>query len=79
MTYVDAYKLENGQFYNEIGKIEHDGVEYLLLSNENNSKDICIRKLEKKNDKEYIGQLTKEEFKIIMEKFINKYKNLFSK
>lgn len=78
MTYVDAYKLENGQFYNELGKIEQDGVKYLLLSNENNSRDICIRKLEKRDNNEYICQITKEEFEVMMKMFIDKYQKLFS-
>lgn len=75
---VDAYKLENGDYYNEVGRIEYQGITYLLLANSNNVKDICFRKLIKKDDLEYIAQLDSAEFSLIMDKFSAKYEKIFN-
>ena len=78
MVEVNAYVLENGMLYNEVNRLIYDKYIYLLLANENNLSDICIRKLKKKDDSVYISKLDSDEFETILDKFIEKNKDLLS-
>ena len=76
MVEVNAYKLENGIFYNEISSIVKDGVRYMLLANRDNNEDICIRKLVNEDGEQYIEMLDLDEFEQIRNEFIQKNKEL---
>ena len=70
MEDIEVLTLEDGNTYNVIDRKELNGFSYLLLSNTNNSKDICVRKELKKNDKEYIAMLSSdEELKLVLKEF----------
>ena len=45
MKEVNNYKLDSGNSYNEISSVIYEGDKYLLLSNEEDYKDICLRKV----------------------------------
>lgn len=74
---VDVYRLENGEFYDVCGTLSEQGTEYLLLVNENDDKDICLRKLIKRGNLDCISQLSEEEFDSVLDKFSKKYENIF--
>ncbi len=76
MVEVNAYKLENGIFYNEISSIVKDDVRYMLLANRDNNEDICIRKLVNEDGEQYIEMLDLDEFEQIRNEFIQKNKEL---
>ena len=76
MVEVNAYKLEDGIIYNEISRLIYNKCIYLLLANENDPSDICIRKLEKKDNDVYINKLDNDEFQVVLNKFIEENKDL---
>lgn len=63
--------LENKEEYNIINKLVYNEIEYLLLSNISNVKDICIRKIVKDDINKYVCRLDKNEFDIIFDMFTN--------
>ncbi len=66
--------LENGIEYTEIDRINDDNKTYVILSNADNPKDFCIRKLIKENNEDYIvGLDNDEEFDRIYDIFSKKY------
>ena len=66
--------LENGIEYTEIDRINDDNKTYVILSNTDNPKDFCIRKLVKENNEDYIvGLDSDEEFDRIYDIFSKKY------
>ena len=78
MIDVNTIILENGIEYTEIDKLIYNNTEYLLLSNINDVKDSCIRKIEIDNNEEFISRLDDEnEFDIILDLFMEKNKSLF--
>ena len=78
MIDVNTIILENGVEYTEIDKLIYNNTEYLLLSNINDVKDSCIRKIEIDNNEEFISRLDDEnEFDIILDLFMEKNKSLF--
>jgi hypothetical protein len=79
MIEVNTMILENGVEYTEIDNLVCDNIKYVLLSNINNTKDSCIRKISYENNKEYICRLKDEsEFEKILNLFLEKNKALFS-
>lgn len=75
MIEVNGYKLENGIIYNEISKITYGKYIYVLLVNEKDNEDMCIRKLMKKEDDVYLSMLDREEYDIILKKFTEENKD----
>ena len=71
---VSIITLDNGKNYEIIDKIKDNDQTYLFLINENDENDKCIRKQVIENDKEILYQLNEDEFKIVLEKFMKKYK-----
>lgn len=61
--------LENGEEYIKINSVMYNDNEYLLLSNISNIKDVCIRKIKKENDKEYICRLETKELEEVLKLF----------
>lgn len=79
MLEVNTMILENGIEYTEIDSLVCDNIKYVLLSNVNNVKDSCIRKVSFENNKEYVCRLKDEfEFDKILNLFVEKNKALFS-
>lgn len=79
MIDVSTYILENGVEYTEVDNLEYNNNKYILLSNINNVKDSCIRKLIIEDSEEYIYRLDNDsEFDTILNLFIEKNKGLFS-
>ena len=79
MIEVNTMILENGIEYTEVDNLIYDNVKYVLLSNINNVKDSCIRKISIEDNKEYICRLKdKNEFDRILNLFVEKNKALFS-
>ena len=77
-TSCKIHTLEDDCKYVEIDNIENEGVKYLLLSQDINPTNICLRKTVKdENDIEKYALLSSKEFDIIYEKLLEKNKNLF--
>ena len=77
MVEVDAYLLENDEYYNEIDSVYYNDTKYVLLANENDSNDVCIRKVEVKGNEDYISVIDSKEFDKVCEILINKNEALF--
>lgn len=76
---VDTIVLENGIEYTEIDDLVYNDTKYILLSNINNVKDSCIRKIAIQDNEEYLCRLDNDnEFDIILDMFLEKNKALFS-
>ena len=72
---LDYITLENNIDYAVVDTLVVDNNKYLFLVNENNEKDIVVRKVIKKADKEFVTKLdTNEEFESLMNEFLNKHK-----
>ena len=76
MIEVNAYMLENNLFYNEIDYVFYNNIKYMLLVNENDINDICIKKIKIINNEEYISVIDDDEFAKVSEILINKNKDL---
>ena len=78
MIDVNSVILENGIEYIEIDELKYNNVRYVLLSNSNNVKDSCIRKIVIENNEELLcGLDTGDEFDIVLEMFVQQNKALF--
>lgn len=72
------HTLEDDCKYIEIDNIENEGIKYLLLSQDINPTNICLRKIIKnENETEKYALLSSKEFDTIYEKLLEKNKNLF--
>ena len=69
MEEINVFTLENGEEYNEVKRIVYNDDTYVLLSNVLNDSDICIRKLKKENNEEFMYRLDKDEFDTILKIF----------
>lgn len=78
MIDINTVRLENGIEYTEIDDLIYNNTRYVLLTNVDNVKDSCIRKIRVDNDKSYISRLSDNEFDIILNMFLEKNKALFS-
>lgn len=79
MIEVNTMILENGVEYTEVDNLIYNNIKYVLLSNIDNVKDSCIRKISVENDKVYVCRLKDEiEFDEILNLFLEKNKALFS-
>lgn len=66
----------NGKNYMEVDKIEENGNTYVYLSNKDDEKDFCIRKLVAREDKVfYEGLKDNDEFDLALMYFVKKHKN----
>lgn len=71
---VNVITLENEKDYEIIDTLKIQENKYLVLSNEEDDYDICVRKVIIEDNKEYIIPLgTKEEFEEVMTVFYKKY------
>lgn len=77
MIDVNTFVLENGIEYTEVDMLDYNDNKYLLLSNINDVKDSCIRKLVVEVDGEYVCRLDDEEFDVVLNMFVEKNKDLF--
>lgn len=73
---VKSYKLENDNYYNEIDQVYYNDIKYMLLANENDINDICIRKMIIIDNDEYISTIEEKEFNKVREILIDKNKDL---
>lgn len=78
MIDINTVRLENGIEYTEIDDLIYNNTRYILLTNVDNVKDSCIRKIRVDNDKNYISRLNENEFDIVLSMFLEKNKALFS-
>ena len=79
MIDVNTMILENGIEYTEVDTIVYNNNKYLLLSNINNVRDSCIRKIVIENNIEYVSRLDDDnEFDTILNLFMKKNETLFS-
>lgn len=76
MQNYDIYKLEDNQNYIAIDRIIHNKIEYLLLCEENNHRNICVRKILEENNKKYLTTVSEEEFSEVINLFNKLEKNL---
>ena len=74
----DVVLLENNEEYNVVNSVTYKEEKYILLSNTTNQKDICVRKLKKENNKEYICRLKDEELNEVLNLFL-KENNILEK
>ena len=68
----------NGSMYLEVDRQTIDNVEYLLLSNVEKPENVCIRKIVKKDDQEYLTKLRNTEFHKVLKHFLENNENLFA-
>lgn len=78
MIELNVHTLDDNKEYCEISSIIDNGVEYLLLIEENNPRNICFRKVTIENEKEYLDLLTDNEYNYVKELFKNKIKDLLN-
>lgn len=79
MIDINTVVLENGIEYTEVDDLIYENTKYILLSNIDNVRDSCIRKITVDNNLEYISELDDDkEFDIILKLFLEKNKALFS-
>lgn len=79
MIDINTVVLENGVEYTEVDELIHNNTRYILLSNANNVKDSCIRKIEIEDNEEYMCRLDSDkEFEMILDLFMEKNKTLFN-
>lgn len=78
MIEVNTFVLENGIEYTEVDMLDYNNNKYLLLTNINDVKDSCIRKLLIEDNKEYVCRLDDKEFDDVLNMFVEKNKDLFS-
>ena len=74
---IDVYtmNLENGQKYIILDTIVKNNNNYLIFVNDNNDKDLRIRKVIMENNQEMVVKLdSDEEVKDILNEFYNKHK-----
>ena len=77
-TTCNIHTLEDDCKYIEIDNIEIDGIKYLILSQDINPTNICLRKIIKnENEVEKYALLSSKEFDNVYEKLLEKNKNLF--
>lgn len=69
--------LENNEEYNVIDVLIYNNFEYYLLSNVNNIKDICIRKIVKE-DRMYVSRLESDELRTVYAMFLDKNKDIIN-
>jgi hypothetical protein len=67
--------LENKEEYSIVDALNYNGCEYYLLSNVNNLKDICIRKVVIE-DVSYICRLQVEELRTVYAMFLSNNKEI---
>lgn len=78
MIDINTVVLENGIEYTEVDDLIYENTKYILLSNIDNVRDSCIRKITIDNNLEYISELDDDkEFDIILKLFLEKNKALF--
>ena len=65
--------LENKEEYSIVDTLSYNNYEYYLLSNVNNLKDICIRKVVEE-DVKYICRLGVDELRTVFNMFLEKNK-----
>ena len=63
--------LEDGSQYAVAKTLEHNGEKYMLLTSMVNPKQICIRKIKKEANSEYVCRLEENEFDTILNLFID--------
>ena len=72
---LDYITLENNINYAVVNTLIVNENKYLFLANENDETDDTIRKVIKKDNKEYITKLDNEdEFSEVMDEFLKKYR-----
>lgn len=76
-TTYKIHILEDNERYMQIDSIVNNDVEYILLSQETNPSNICLRKIINQDNLEYYSRLSTKEFNEMFLKFQEKTKNLF--
>ncbi len=72
---INIIKLEDNKNYLTIETVINGDNKYLFLVEEGSKNNICIRKVIKKDDLEYLVKLeNEEEFDEVFTAFFNKYK-----
>lgn len=75
MEEINTIILENKEEYSIVDTIKYNDIDYYLLSNTNNLKDICIRKIVVE-DTSYVCRLDNDELRTIYAMFLDKNRNL---
>lgn len=76
MELVDTLTLEDGNSYFVTDEININGVRYVCLTNDNDLKKFCIRKINIINGEEYlVGLENKQEFEMVLLEFNKKHHN----
>ena len=73
----EFYNLEDNHDYLVVDTFGVENVIYKILSEVNNHRNICVRKITVENDIEYLSKLDEEEYDRIIYLLGEKYKNLF--
>lgn len=69
--------LEDDYRYIEIDSITNEQTQYILLAQEDNLSNICLRKIILDNEEKFYKRLSSKEFNDMFTKFFEKNKSLF--
>ena len=69
--------LEDEYRYIEVDSIINEQNEYILLAQETNLSNICLRKIINENNEQFYSKLSSKEFNDIFSRFLEKNKQLF--
>jgi hypothetical protein len=69
--------LEDEYRYIEVDSIINEQNEYILLAQETNLSNICLRKIINENNEQFYRKLSAKEFNDIFSRFLEKNKQLF--
>lgn len=75
MEEINTIILENKEEYSIVDTIKYNDIDYYLLSNTNNLKDICIRKIVVE-DTSYVCRLDNDELRTIYAMLLDKNRDL---
>ena len=68
--------LEDEYRYIEVDSIINEQNEYILLAQETNLSNICLRKIINENNEQFYSKLSSKEFNDIFSRFLEKNKQL---
>ena len=77
MKDCEIYRLEDNHDYLVVYSFDFENSKYKALSEINNHRNICIRKIINENNKEYLSRLEEDEYDRVINYLANNYKNLF--
>jgi len=76
---MEIITLDDGKDYFEVDTLEYNGNKYLLLSEVDKVKNVCIKKSFFRDGDEYLESISDEDNTLLSEMFIDKNKDIVYK